>query len=90
MVRETNPEPETPDADNDQGYMSRADVEALLIARDQKHAQEMAAMKSRLPVAQVAAHAGGPGYDNHQASWSKAEQELSQSGEVLDTWDIRN
>ena len=72
------------------GYISRAELEEILAARDRKHAEEVETYRARMPVAMVPANAGGPGYDNHQASWSLAEQEAAQRGEILDHWIIRN
>lgn len=69
-------------------FISRSEVEALLAERDRKHAEELAAIQSKLPIAQVAAHGGGPGIDNHQQSWNLAEQEAAQRGELLDHWTI--
>jgi hypothetical protein len=88
MVRETSPnqDPNT-DAVPD-GYMSRDEVLALLEERDAKHAESMAYVRSQLPVAMVPANSGGPGVDQHQRSWSLAEQESAQRGEVLDHWVI--
>ena len=79
-------EPENPTPENDQGFISRAEFERILAERDAKHAEAMEAAKSRIPQQMVAAHAGGPGSDNHQISWSLAEQEASRRGETLDHW----
>jgi len=85
MVRENGtPDPET--ATTPAGYISLADLDAILEERDRKHAEALASVKQLLPVAMVPANSGGPGIDNHQRSWSKAEQEAAQRGEVLDTW----
>lgn len=72
------------------GYISREELEEILAARDRAHAEEMASVKSRLPVAVVPMHSGGPGNDNHQNSWNLAEQEAAARGEILDHWVIRN
>ena len=72
------------------GYISREELEEILAARDRQHAEEMASVKARLPVAMVPAHSGGPGIDNHQSSWNLAEQESAARGEILDHWVIRN
>lgn len=72
------------------GYMSREEVLELLAERDRKHAEEMATVKSRLPVAMVPMHSGGPGIDQHQDSWNLAEQEAAARGEILDHWAIRD
>jgi hypothetical protein len=71
------------------GYISRDELDRILAERDQKHAEEMATVKSRLPVAIVPANGGGPGNDNHQVSWSLAEQETAARGDVLDHWVIQ-
>lgn len=76
--------------DAPEGFVSRAELDAILADRDAKHAEAMAAVKSKLPVAMVAANSGGPGTDNHQASWSLAEQEAAAKGQVLDHWVIRS
>lgn len=68
------------------GYVSREELESILAERDAKHAEQLASVKSRLPVTQVAMHAGGPGNDNHQASWNLAEQEAARRGEHLSHW----
>jgi hypothetical protein len=95
MVRETNkpgdePEVNVPDTSVPEGYMSRDEVLALLEERDKQHAEDMAAVRARVPVAMVAANGGGPGVDQHQVSWSLAEQEAAQRGEVLDHWVTRD
>lgn len=69
-----------------EGYISLAQLNEILEERDRKHAEAMAIAKAAMPRAMVAAHAGGPGYDNHQVSWSLAEQEASKRGDVLDHW----
>lgn len=69
-------------------YISRADLEAILAARDAQHAAEMEAVRNQLPTLVVPANGGGPGNDNHQASWSLAEQEAAQRGETLSTWKV--
>jgi hypothetical protein len=86
MVRETNSEiPEIPDS-APEGYISLAELNEILDKRDKAHAEQLAVIAARLPVAQVAANAGGPGYDNHQPSWSLAEQEAAARGETLEHW----
>jgi hypothetical protein len=74
-----------------EGYVSVADLDSIiaekLAERDRQHAEEMAAFKSSLPQAQVAANAGGPGNDRHQRSWSLVEQEHAARGETLDHWE---
>jgi hypothetical protein len=70
-------------------YISRTELEALLEERDKKHAEAMAEVRAKLPVAMVPAHSGGPGIDQHQKSWSLAEQEAAARGEMLDHWEIR-
>lgn len=82
---ETISEPHDPSTGQ---YMSRAEVEALLKERDDKHAKETATLRAALPQAQVPANGGGPGNDNHQTSWSLAEQEAAARGETLDHWDV--
>lgn len=72
------------------GYISREELEHILAERDRAHAEEIASVKSRLPVAVVPQHSGGPGNDNHQNSWNLAEQEAAARGEILDHWVIRN
>jgi len=80
--------PETRVDNPPSGYISREELDRILAERDQKHAEEMAVVRSRLPVAIVPANAGGPGNDNHQVSWSLAEQEAAARGEMLDTWTV--
>jgi hypothetical protein len=94
MVRESTPavpedDPPVSDAPS-AGYISLPDLDVLLAERDAKHAAELAAMVARVPVAMVAANAGGPGVDQHQQSWSLAEQEAAQRGETLDHWVLRS
>lgn len=57
-----------------------------LAERDAAHQRELEEVLSRLPQLMVPAHGGGPGTDNHQRSWSLAEQELARSGVTLDSW----
>jgi len=90
MVRENPPVPENDNPETPSGFISREELEQILAERDAKHAEEMTAVTARVPVAMVAMNAGGPGVDNHQASWSQAEQEAAARGEVLDHWVIRN
>lgn len=70
--------------------ISRADLDAYIQAkldeRDAEHAAQLASVRALIPVAMVSAHAGGPGTDNHQRSWSLAEQEAAARGEVLEHW----
>lgn len=68
-------------------YMSRAEVEALLAERDAKNEARLAKARASVPQALVPDHGGGPGVDQHQASWSLAEQEVARRGEVLDHWE---
>lgn len=82
-----------PNLGNDEtptGYISRKELEEILAERDKKHAEEMATVRARVPEAMVAAHAGGPGTDQHQKSWSLAEQEAARRGETLDHWVTRD
>lgn len=69
-------------------YISRADLEAILAARDAEHAAEMEAVRNQLPTLVVPANGGGPGNDKHQVSWSLAEQQAAQRGETLPTWKV--
>jgi hypothetical protein len=71
------------------GYISLEQLEEILAARDKQHAEQLAAVTSRLPTLMVAANAGGPGSDNHQVSWSLAEQEAASRGEVLPSWNMK-
>jgi hypothetical protein len=61
-------------------------IEAALAKERAKHAEEMQATLARVPQLNVPAHSGGPGNDNHQVSWSLAEQEAAARGEHLDHW----
>lgn len=89
MVREMTPSPdETPQQTAPEGYISREELEQILAERDRKHAETMETFRARLPIAMVPAHSAGPGINNHQASWSKAEQEAAQRGETLDHWTV--
>lgn len=72
------------------GYISREELDRILEERDRKHAEEIAVVRAKLPVAQVPANSGGPGIDNHQVSWNLAEQESAARGEILDHWVIRD
>jgi hypothetical protein len=88
---DSNDETNTEDVTTDpapEGYISLAQLEELLTARDKQHAEELAVVKARVPIAIVPANAGGPGNDQHQDSWSLAEQEVAAKGEVLDHWVI--
>jgi hypothetical protein len=78
----------TPDSPPDEKYMSRAEVEALLAEREEKANARVARARASVPQALVPAHGGGPGVDQHQRSWSQAEQEAAQRGEVLDHWEV--
>lgn len=73
-------------SDAPEGFISRAELEEILAARDKEHADQLALAKSRIPTAMVAANSGGPGTDNHQVSWNLAEQEAASRGEFLDHW----
>lgn len=83
---ETAAEAETPKPE----YVRMDEVEALierrLKERDEEHARELAEVRATMPQLTVREHGGGPGNDNHQASWSLAEQEAAGRGETLDTW----
>lgn len=81
---------ETENQEAPSGYISREELDRILAERDKQHAEEMAAVKTRLPALMVAQHGGGPGTDNHQVSWNLAEQEAARRGEILDHWDIRD
>ncbi len=72
------------------GYISREELDRILEERDKAHAEAIAAVKSRMPVAVVAQHGGGPGNDQHQESWNLAEQEAARRGETLDHWVTRD
>lgn len=67
------------------GYVKAEDVDARIEAaikkERSKHDKEVATLRASMPVAMVTAHGGGPGYDDHQPSWSLAAQEHSQRGE---------
>lgn len=68
------------------GYISREELDRILAERDEKHAAEVAAIRTRVPVAMVPQNAGGPGIDQHQVSWNLAEQEAAARGDILDHW----
>lgn len=70
--------------------ISRSELNEILAERDRKHAEEMAEVRLHVPQAMVAANSGGPGSDNHQRSWSLAEQEVAARGDVLEHWEISN
>lgn len=80
---------ETPAATDDR--LTRDEVNKLiadaLAERDAQHEAELAEVRQMLPTAMVPANGGGPGVDNHQTSWSLAEQELAARGETLDHWE---
>ena len=65
-----------------------ARIAAAVAKANAQYAEQLAAVRAKLPVSQVPAHAGGPGVDNHRASWSQAEQEASQRGEDYEHWHI--
>jgi len=88
LRRESTTDPNAAKAPS--GYVSREELDHLLAERDRKHAADVEQYKSRVPQLMVAANAGGPGSDNHQRSWSLAEQEVAARGEILDHWDIRD
>lgn len=90
MATEPNFGAETETDEAPSGYISREELERILAERDRKHAEEIAAVKTRIPQAIVAQHGGGPGNDNHQVSWNLAEQEAARRGETLDHWVIRD
>lgn len=75
-------------ADTSASYMSREEVEALLAERDAKAEARVARARASVPQAQVPEHGGGPGVDQHQRSWSLAEQEAARRGETLDHWEV--
>lgn len=87
MTQPFNPVGDQPQQSAPEGYISRSDLEQILQERDQRHAEEMEAVKARLPQLQVPAHSGGPGFDNHQKSWNLSEQEAAARGEHLDHWE---
>lgn len=68
------------------GYISREQLEKILAERDARHADELATVRASIPQLMVSANSGGPGNDNHQASWNLAEQEAANRGEILDHW----
>lgn len=76
---------------DEEATVKLSDVEKMiqdaLDKRDKEHADELAAVRATLPSAMVPANGGGPGVDNHQPSWSLAEQELAAAGESLDHWE---
>lgn len=76
-----------PDEETRGEYISRAEVEEMLRERDTQHSEQLARIRSVIPAAMVPAHSGGPGIDQHQPSWSLAEQELATRGDWLDHWD---
>jgi hypothetical protein len=59
-------------------------IQDALDKRDKDHAEQLAAVRAAYPQALVPIHGGGPGSDNHQPSWSLAEQEAATRGE--DHW----
>lgn len=70
------------------GTITRDELERILADREAAHREELQAARAGFPSAQVPAHSGGPGADNHQRSWSLVEQEAALRGETLDHWDI--
>ena len=90
MAEEPNFGTETETTQAPEGFISRAELEQILAERDKAHAEAVAAIKSRMPVAVVAQHGGGPGNDHHQVSWNLAEQEAARRGDILDHWDVRD
>ena len=90
MAEEPNFGTETETTEAPSGFISREELERILAERDRKYAETIEAMKSRMPVAVVAQHGGGPGNDHHQQSWNLAEQEAARRGETLDHWVIRD
>lgn len=83
-----NPTEETVTNSPGNGYISREELEAILAERDKKHAEELSAVRAKVPVAMVPANSGGPGIDQHQVSWSLVEQEAAARGDVLDHWNL--
>ncbi len=75
----------------DRETLTRSEVDKIIrdaLAEQQRaHDQELADVRQMLPTAMVPAHGGGPGVDNHQSSWSLAEQEAAARGETLDHWE---
>ena len=69
-------------------FISRAELEDILRERDQQHSERLARARAGIPQAMVPAHGGGPGIDQHQTSWSLAEQEVARRGETLDHWEV--
>jgi len=78
---------ETPESDT----LTRDEVNRLIAEairqRDEEHEAQLAEVRQMLPTAMVPANGGGPGVDNHQVSWSLAEQEAAAAGETLDHWE---
>lgn len=62
--------------------------EKAMAAERAKHEKEMQATLARVPQLDVPAHSGGPGNDNHQRSWSLADQEAAMRGDTLDHWEM--
>ncbi|HVH71534.1 MAG TPA: hypothetical protein VNB49_10540 [Candidatus Dormibacteraeota bacterium] len=77
--QDEKPDAATSDVENENAEL-RKRIEALEKA--------LTSTAARVPQLVVPAHGGGPGNDQHQAAWSKAEQEWAQAhpGELLDHW----
>lgn len=91
IAHQANPEPPESDEAGRKGgeTLTREELDKILKERDAEHAKQLAAARTGFPAAMVHANAGGPGTDNHQASWSQAEQEAAVRGEILDHWDVQ-
>lgn len=86
--REDRAEPAEPELHTGRDMITRAELDKILEEREAAHREQLQAARAGFPSAQVPAHGGGPGADNHQRSWSLAEQEVALRGETLDHWKI--
>lgn len=79
-------EPTEPELHTGRDMITRAELHEILEEREALHREQLQAARAGFPSAQVPAHSGGPGADNHQRSWNLAEQEASLRGETLEHW----
>lgn len=89
MTIPTGPDPrhsEPPQKPEGDTVYTKSDVDKMLADLKDELSKANQKIAARIPNALIVQNGGGPGNDNHQSSWSLAEQELAQAGETLEHW----
>lgn len=82
----TIPAPETQQPPTGDTVYTKSDVDKMIADLKEELSAANAKIAARIPDALIVQNGGGPGNDNHQSSWSLAEQELAQAGKTLEHW----